>query len=234
MTILIALFGPAGAGKSLAASILVERWGARRFALADPLKDLVRDGFSLTEAQVRGTQAEKEAVDPRYGVSARWLLQRVGTDGLGVDFWAGLPEHVRRTSVQLASVMLDSLDEDYLTACYADGFRVTAGGHVWIDAMLRRVREAAPALAVVEDARFLNEGAAICAFDRGVAWRVLPPADMGRQSTDDGQHVSEREWRDVATHWVIQPRRRGAEYLTAAIAEALDACQIHLPTGVRL
>lgn len=109
MTTIIGLMGPAGAGKSAAAAFLVDRYGARRYSLADPLKDMVKAAFDLTEAQVRGTQADKEAVDPRYGVSPRWLLQRIGTEGcratFGADFWTRrLLERIARDAPEVAVV----------------------------------------------------------------------------------------------------------------------------------
>jgi hypothetical protein len=45
----------------------------------------------LSIEQVYGTQEQKETVDPRYNVTPRWLLQRIGTQGFrgtfGEDFW---------------------------------------------------------------------------------------------------------------------------------------------------
>lgn len=87
----IALVGPAGSGKSTAAAYLVERYGARRYSFAAPLKEIARRALNLTSAQVYGSQADKETVDPRYGFTPRWFLQRLGTEGvrsvLGDDFW---------------------------------------------------------------------------------------------------------------------------------------------------
>ena len=87
----IALCGPAGSGKSTVANYLVEKYGAQRYGFATPLKEMVRAALDLTEEQVYGTQAQKEEIDPRYGHSARWFLQRIGTEGcrntFGEDFW---------------------------------------------------------------------------------------------------------------------------------------------------
>lgn len=91
MTMIIALAGPAGAGKSTAAAYLAAAYGARRYSLAWPLKEIARRTLDLSHPQVYGTQADKDATDPRYGFSPRWFLQRLGTDGirevLGADFW---------------------------------------------------------------------------------------------------------------------------------------------------
>jgi hypothetical protein len=89
---IIGITGPAGAGKSTVAAYLEQRYGATRYSLAAPLKAIVQQAFALSHAQINGTQAEKEAIDPRYGVSPRWLLQRIGTEGvrsvMGADVWA--------------------------------------------------------------------------------------------------------------------------------------------------
>lgn len=91
MTVLIGIAGPAGSGKTTVANYLARTYGARVYALATPLKEIVRRAFSLSDEQLYGSQAVKEAIDERYNVSPRWLMQRIGTEGvrntLGQDFW---------------------------------------------------------------------------------------------------------------------------------------------------
>lgn len=91
LTTVIGLMGPAGAGKSSVANYLVEKYGAKKYALAAPLKQLAVDTMGFSHQQVWGTQEQKEAVDERYGFSPRWFLQRLGTEGIrknfGDDFW---------------------------------------------------------------------------------------------------------------------------------------------------
>lgn len=88
---IIGVLGPAGSGKSVCATYLVEKFGARRYSFAHPLKKIVRQAFDLTKDQVWGSQKMKETVDVRYNVSPRWLMQKIGTEGirdtLGPDFW---------------------------------------------------------------------------------------------------------------------------------------------------
>lgn len=88
---IIGLMGPAASGKSTIGTYLVQKYGAKRYSFAYPLKEIVRRAFDLTEDQVFGTQKDKETVDARYNVTPRWLLQRIGTEGirevLGRDIW---------------------------------------------------------------------------------------------------------------------------------------------------
>lgn len=91
MTIIIGLLGPAGSGKSTVAKHLIDRYAAKRYSLAGPLKEIAKRVMGFDEAQLFGSQEEKEAIDPRYGMSARTFLQKLGTDGirqvLGDDVW---------------------------------------------------------------------------------------------------------------------------------------------------
>jgi hypothetical protein len=98
VTIIIGLLGGAGSGKSLTAKHLVEKYGAKEYSLAGPLKEIARKTLNLSEEQLYGSQKEKETPDPRYGFSPRWFLQRLGTQGIrsvfGEDVWV---ERVLRT-----------------------------------------------------------------------------------------------------------------------------------------
>lgn len=88
---IIGLLGAAGSGKTATSQYLVEKYGAKLYSFAKPLKEIILRAFDLSPDQVYGTQKMKETVDPRYGVSGRWLMQRIGTEGiravLGPDFW---------------------------------------------------------------------------------------------------------------------------------------------------
>lgn len=94
MTRIIGLLGGAGAGKSTVAKYLRDSYNAKIYTLAKPLKEFVGRVFDLTPEQLYGTQEQKETIDPRYGVSPRWLLQRIGTQGFresfGEDYWVNL------------------------------------------------------------------------------------------------------------------------------------------------
>lgn len=90
MTRIIGLAGRAGSGKSTCADWLRDNHGASVYSLALPLKFLAQDVFGFTAEQVFGTQAQKEAADPRWGMSPREALIRLGNSArerLGEDVW---------------------------------------------------------------------------------------------------------------------------------------------------
>ena len=86
MIYLLGLLARSGHGKTTVAEHLVDTFGAEIRPLAGPMKRAVQKVFEFSDAQIWGTQADKEAIDPRYGFSPRWLLQRLGTEGLRDEF----------------------------------------------------------------------------------------------------------------------------------------------------
>lgn len=93
MVSIIALLARAGHGKTTAANYLRDTYGAKIVSLAGPLKRCAKKVMSFSDEQLYGTQAQKEAIDPRYGISARRFLQLLGTEGLREEF--GPDVHVR-------------------------------------------------------------------------------------------------------------------------------------------
>jgi hypothetical protein len=65
-------------GKSTAADFLVSKYGYKEYAFAKPLKEGCGQIFNLNDSQLWGDQ--KEVVDEQWGVTPRYILQRVGTD----------------------------------------------------------------------------------------------------------------------------------------------------------
>ncbi len=88
MTI-IGLTGKSGSGKDAAASHLVCRYGFVRLAFADALKAAAKCIFSLSDAQLWGS--EKDVTDLYWGVTPGRILQLVGTEcmraGFADDVW---------------------------------------------------------------------------------------------------------------------------------------------------
>lgn len=93
MIYILGLLAKSGHGKTTVARHLVELYGAHIRSLAGPMKRAVRSVFGFSDGQLWGSQADKEAIDRRYGFSPRWLLQRLGTEGLRAEF--GEDVHLR-------------------------------------------------------------------------------------------------------------------------------------------
>jgi hypothetical protein len=78
--LLLGLTGRKGSGKDTVAEILRREHGFHTLAFADPLKAAARDWYGLSREQTDGPLAVKEAVDERWGLSPREIMQRLGTE----------------------------------------------------------------------------------------------------------------------------------------------------------
>ena len=82
--------GTKGSGKDTSVAHLRSNPRIACYALADPLKQVTRDLFQMSEAQMHDPVV-KETVDPRWNRSPRELLQWLGTDcirdQIDPDFW---------------------------------------------------------------------------------------------------------------------------------------------------
>ena len=78
---IIGISGPAGSGKDTAAKLIKSLLPAMDYQLtsfADPLKIMLSKGLGITARQLYGD--EKEVIDPRYGCTARHMMQTLGTE----------------------------------------------------------------------------------------------------------------------------------------------------------
>lgn len=87
---IIGIAGPARAGKDTIADYLLENLPDHvRASFADPMKAMVQTGLKLTDEQLYGDL--KETIDPRYGVTPRFIMQSIGTDWgrrmINPDIW---------------------------------------------------------------------------------------------------------------------------------------------------
>jgi energy-coupling factor transporter ATP-binding protein EcfA2 len=129
--LVIGLLGPAGAGKSTVANHLV-KYGAKKYSLAAPLKEIARRTLNFTDAQLHGTQVEKETIDERYNFSPRWFLQKLGTEGirgvLGDDFWTMVClNRIIKDNPRLAVIE----DMRFINESEALRYHPHLNGHVW-------------------------------------------------------------------------------------------------------
>lgn len=76
--LIIGVSGRARHGKDAVAQVLLQEFNVKRLAFADHLKWLAMHTWNLSWAQLYGDQ--KEVVDPRWGLTPRFLMQRLGTE----------------------------------------------------------------------------------------------------------------------------------------------------------
>ncbi len=115
---ILALLAKAGHGKTTVAKHLETKYGARVVSLAAPLKRIAKVVMDFSDAQLWGTQEEKEAIDPRYGMSARIFLQKLGTEGIranmGQEIWC---------QALLANIVKDHEEDPRRTVYVVDDVR---------------------------------------------------------------------------------------------------------------
>ena len=76
---IIGISGRKRHGKDSVGHVL-ESVGFRLTAFADPVKRVAMDVYALSWKQCYGEEIEKETVDPRWGLSPREIMQRIGTE----------------------------------------------------------------------------------------------------------------------------------------------------------
>jgi hypothetical protein len=204
MTTVVAFMGPAGAGKSTAARYMVDQYGARSYSFARPLKEMARAIWDFSDTQLYGTQAEKEAVDPRWNMSPRTALQKLGTDAIrktfGPGVWTDLClNEIRRDSPRIA-VIEDCRFQNESQAVLSLG----RSGPLSLD---------------IHGKEFVDRAI------RGVVIRLDCP---DRRSSDAGIHSSEVEWRTAPyTACMSVTLSEGVPVLQARLAKHLESLGVY-------
>lgn len=195
----VALLARAGHGKTTIANHLRDTYGARVVSLAGPLKKVAKAVMRFSDAQLYGSQEEKEAFDPNgsrdaegTALSARLFLQRLGTEGLREHFGQ--------------NVHLDALT-----------YR------------MRREYDAepgdAPIVFVIDDVRFVNEVHYLNELPEEHAWVIKLVCTDAPPSGNDN-HPSERQIDEVPSNeieaTVTSSRALGTADLIAKLEFALD------------
>jgi hypothetical protein len=163
---IIALAGRAGSGKTTCARRLVEKHGAVELSLAEPLKRLAMEVFGFSEAQVFGTQAQKEKVDQCVRVAYTEVEIRKLWPSLTAEQHeimraaGGRPVSPREMLIRLGQGCRKWIRED-----------------VWLLALLAKIATFDKSqLVVVSDVRFNNEAEALCKAGASVIRLTCPNA----------------------------------------------------------
>lgn len=143
----ILLVGQKYSGKSSSAKYISDRIpGTILFALARPIKDILRDVFFLSNDQLYDEKL-KEVIDPRWGVSPRKLMQKVG-DLLRDELPRMLPE----LKIDHGTIITENM---YLRLKELDD-----------------MKEGRPPLIIIEDGRFPDEHKFFKTFPEGISVRI--------------------------------------------------------------
>ena len=109
---IIGLVGYKGSGKTTVAKILQDSRGYVKIAFADKLKIVAKQIYNLTNEQVYGPA--KDLVDHRYGITPRFILQRLGTEvcrSIHPDTWVMDLENtiVTRSNIKSKCYVIDDV-----------------------------------------------------------------------------------------------------------------------------
>jgi hypothetical protein len=110
----IGIHGPINSGKDTIANYIQALYPNkyRRYAFAKPLKEAVKTMFGFTDVQVED-RTLKEQVDPYWGFSPRFALQKLGTEYgrnmLDKDVWIKRAqyEHEQNLKLGLRTIITD-------------------------------------------------------------------------------------------------------------------------------
>lgn len=152
---IIGICGRKRHGKDSVGNILRKNYSFSATAFADAVKRVAMDVYGLSWDQCYGNGPEKEAVEPRWGLSPRVIMQRIGTEvgrNIHADTWV---KHTLDNIQAAANGQVYTWRDDF-----TQGF--TRLGLV-------RTRW------VITDVRFPNEAEAIRSAG-GQIWKVVRPS----------------------------------------------------------
>lgn len=186
---IVGIVGRKGHGKNAVGDYLSEAHGYKQIAFADDVKNVCKRLFPhLSDAQLWGPIELKEALDIKTGVTPRWLLQQIGTQG-GRQCQFDIFESFGISSGQFEMALS-------LTAVFP-------GPTAWIDSLFGRLKYSGPGKYVITDVRFPNEAQAILAHGGAILKVTRPGYDTGAFN----DHASETEVANCP--WSFELRNEG-------------------------
>lgn len=88
---IIGIIGKKNSGKDTIGNYLCEKFDYNRYAFGDPVKEVCKILFSLSDEQLINRES-KEKIDDRWGISPRQMFQRIGTDFAQFQIFKLFPE----------------------------------------------------------------------------------------------------------------------------------------------
>ena len=176
---IIGISGRKRHGKDMIATYLAKH-GVQRVAFADELKRFAMDIWDLSFEQVYGADDLRESVDPRWGVSPRFIMQQFGTEvGRSVhkDTWVRKTLRLIEDAHQGHPVILP----DFVERRFREYVLSAEEAAVWS----------------IPDARFPDEAEAIRAAG-GVVIKVVRPSIVSNDT-----HTSETRVDQVRADYLI-------------------------------
>jgi len=171
---IVALSGKRRSGKDSVATAMIfqSKSPMFRFALADPLSDMVEVLLSSFQSNSWGdyTDSEKDSPFPGIGLTKRELMQYLGTDVFREAIFEKFPQ-----------------------------FNPNPYGSIWVNALLNRLRECIsrfgkdPLCMIVSDVRFLDEYESLRRFSSEIDYAfhsIRVERDIDRTTSSD-THKSE-------------------------------------------
>lgn len=163
---LVGVVGKKRSGKDTVAEHLIKNHGFQRYAFADPIKKAAMELFGFSEAQMWGSDIDKETIDERWNITPRRMLQLMGTELFQFDIHKHLSEK-----------------------------EFNVGRDVWVKRFVywyeeekqKRIAANEDFKVVISDVRFIHESKYIRHLD-GEVWRVNRPSVKNEDS-----HASEME-----------------------------------------
>lgn len=164
---LIAIAGPAGAGKDTLGALMARELGGRACIMkfAAPVKRLCGEIFGWDSHQME-SQELKNVADPRWGLSPREVLQRFGTDvcrSIHPNVWV---EYAIRTAKQKVN----------------HPEKVAIGGS-WVNRVIDHC--------IFTDCRFVNEAQAVIAEGGIVVWKQPSTPSKSQHPSELEMHSDE-------------------------------------------
>lgn len=183
---IIGLLAPKRHGKSTVANYLVKNHGFIEYGFADAGKRGLQEMFGFTDEQLWGSEEEKERIDPRWGISARRMMQIVLTNLFQFDIQKHLkPEEFkfkeigRKIWVHKFKIWFEEQKKQHKIRFIEAKIAGLISGEI-------------PEFKVViNDTRFIHETEIVKEMG-GEIWKIINPS---KENNDN--HISETEYQQV-------------------------------------